>query len=141
MLFEVHPRVIGVPQSKVSCHGAVAKEAIQGDLGCSIFEECEASRLQFMSCKRWAWRVRSHVGELPPHQVVQVPVQSATAWKQQTSLEIKEEEEAKWCRNSANKSSEEWSGSLIVVQGVHGCLKPEQEHYARSSTGRALGGR
>lgn len=121
---ECRQREVG--RTAVGCHGAVAKEAIQGDLGWSSFEAREASsklayrgRLQFMSRERWARRVFDHLSASclrtkwtkrlynleKKYGFFRTPLraESETAWKRQAGLQIKEEEEAEWRRSSADK--------------------------------------
>lgn len=123
---ECRQREVG--RTAVGCHGAVAKEAIQGDLGWSSFEAREASsklayrgRLHFMSRERWARRVFDHLSATclrtkwtkrlynleKKYGFFRTPIraESETVWKQRATLQIKEEEEAEWRRSSADKST------------------------------------
>lgn len=117
-----------VGRTAVGCHGTVANEAVQGDVGWSSFEAREASsklvykgRLLFMSRERWARRVFEYLSATclrtkwtrrmyrleQKYGLSRKPVEanSATLWTREVRLRVCAAEEEEWRRSCSEKSS------------------------------------
>ncbi|KAH7934678.1 hypothetical protein HPB51_028954 [Rhipicephalus microplus] len=87
------------------CHGMVANEAVQGDIGWSSFEAREAAskltfhcRLMYMSRERWSRRVFDYLME-------PLTAENQQGRTKEIRQRIKEAEEEKWRQTQGNKSS------------------------------------
>ena len=112
----------------LGCHGAVANEAIQGDLGWSSFEAREAvskiayrGRLLCMPRERWTRRVFDYLSATcmrtpwvrrlyrieSKFGLFRAPLSanSSAEWAKKARERVREEEEARWIRNMSEKST------------------------------------
>ncbi|KAG0423784.1 hypothetical protein HPB47_016152 [Ixodes persulcatus] len=117
-----------VGRQALGCHGMVATEAVQGDLGWSSFEAREAtskitydSRLRLMDRGRWAkkmfvytyltgvqtgWRKRLYQLE-KKYGFFSTPVTITTdrKWETEIRKRVREEEAARWAETAKSKST------------------------------------
>lgn len=117
-----------VGRAALGCHGRVANEAVQGDVGWSSFEAREASskiayrgRLLFMSRTRWARRVFEYLSATclrtdwtrRVYQLekkygffeAEITADSATKWSAEVRRRVEEVENAVWWKGMELKST------------------------------------
>lgn len=144
-----------VGRQAVGCHGMVANEAVQGDLGWSSFEAREATskigyngRLRFMDRNRWAKRLfvyihltsiqtrwRKRLYQLEKTFVfftVPVSANTDTKWETEVRKRVREEEALQWAKAAKSKST------LRVYNLGKSTISAEAQLYDNSLGSRLL---